>query len=328
MSAELPLKIRADIRDKWDSPKAEIHSAVESLKQTLGHKIVPQVQWPLLYKALKEQYADKGTFVPTISRVAEAFYERFSARLENEATTEWTDQLLGELAKKSNWILQIEPSNPNSIARPKITWKDASGAFYLEIPNSPLVIANMLTGFDQDFDNLFSGAPSPALENDDGWAEVNVVETRVPPSVSTSRSLPAVSIPHKLPIVDALARPTELFKASTPYILMVDASALPLNIHGSHEPSLQLLASYLKKWAKTGSNDSLKRPVLKVDLIESPFFFGVLDRILIEPTNNFMRSSEPINPAVILAFIEGVLGYKEVHTTGSRWVFKHENLLS
>lgn len=106
-----PLKIRADIRDKWDSPKAEIHSTIASLKQTLGYKIVPQVQWPLLYNVLREQYADKGTFVPAISRVVEAFYERLSARLENEATAEWTDQLLGELAKKSKWILEIEVRN-------------------------------------------------------------------------------------------------------------------------------------------------------------------------------------------------------------------------
>ena len=100
-----------DIRDKWDSPKAEIHSTIEALEETLGHKIVPQVQWPLLYNALKEQYADKGTFVSTISRVAEAFYERLSVKLENEATAEWTDQLLNELTKKSKWILEIEVRN-------------------------------------------------------------------------------------------------------------------------------------------------------------------------------------------------------------------------
>jgi len=158
-------------------------------------------------------------------------------------------------------IHSLKPSGPNSTGRPKITWKGANGAFYLEIPSSPLVIANVLSGFDQDFDCLFSGSPSSSLENDDGWAEVNVVETRAPPSVSTSGSFQppqAASIPGKLPVVDALSRPTELFKATTPYVLMVDASSLPLNIHGSHEPSLQLLASYLKKWAKTNSNDSLK----------------------------------------------------------------------
>ena len=155
----------------------------------------------------------------------------------------------------------VKPSSTNSVGRPKITWKGANGAFYLEIPSTSFVIANMLAGFDQDFDNLFSGTPSPPLENDDGWAEVNVVETQAPPPMSTAGSLQptkAASIPQKLPVVDALARPTELFKATTPYVLMVDASALPLNIHGSHEPSLQLLASYLKKWAKTNSNDSLK----------------------------------------------------------------------
>ncbi|KIM46758.1 hypothetical protein M413DRAFT_262028 [Hebeloma cylindrosporum] len=106
-----PLKIRADIRDKWISPKAEIHSTIASVKQMLGHEILPQVQWPFLYNTLKEQHADKGTFVPTISRVVEAFYERLSARLENEAKAEWTEQLLGELAKKSKWILEIEVRN-------------------------------------------------------------------------------------------------------------------------------------------------------------------------------------------------------------------------
>ena len=65
----------------------------------------------MLYNALKEQYADKGTFVPAISRVVEAFYERMLARVENEATAEWTDQLLGELAKKFKWILEIEVRN-------------------------------------------------------------------------------------------------------------------------------------------------------------------------------------------------------------------------
>jgi hypothetical protein len=72
----------------------------------------------LLFNALREQYADKSTFVPTISRVVEAFYERLSSRLENEATAEWTDQLLSELAMKSKWILEIEVTNTTYLQCP------------------------------------------------------------------------------------------------------------------------------------------------------------------------------------------------------------------
>jgi len=38
-----------------------------------------------------------------------------------------------------------------------------------------------------------------------------------------------------------------------------------------------------------------------------------------------VRDKQPINPTLILAFIEGVLGYKEVYTTGYRWVFKRQD---
>ena len=66
--------------------------------------------------------------------------------------------------------------------------------------------------------------------------------------------------------------------------------------------------------------------MLKVELIESPFWFGVIDAIAIEPHMQFnVRDKQPINPTLILAFIEGVLGYKEVYTTGYRWVFKRQD---
>lgn len=70
----------------------------------------------------------------------------------------------------------------------------------------------------------------------------------------------------------------------------------------------------------------LQRPILKVNLVESLFVFGVIDAIEIEPAM-VMREPSPLNPAIILAFVEGVLGYKETHTTGRQWVFKLVNPL-
>ncbi|CAA7267280.1 unnamed protein product [Cyclocybe aegerita] len=344
--SDLPLKVRADIRDQWDSPKAAIHSSVESLAQTLGHKVVPQVQWALLYNAVKETFPDKATFVPTVSRVVIALYGRLLSRIENEAHTNWTDELLDVLAKKPpgpEWMLQVEPSGANSSARrPRVTWKADVGAFYLEIPNhEPPMHATIDAGFDQDLDGLFLAPGSIAttpLDDDDReeWAEVTTVETRTAPPGArllpskmpgSPQPIPMASTVQRLPTIETLARPTELFRVTPPHTLIVDASTSPLTVQGSHQPSLELLANYLKKWAKIDSNDSLKRPVLKVSLAESPFYFGVIDSISIEPTWSLSRNKEPINPSVLLAFIEGVLGYRETYTNGVRWVFKNDSIL-
>lgn len=63
-----------------------------------------------------------------------------------------------------------------------------------------------------------------------------------------------------------------------------------------------------------------------MELVESAFVFGVIDAIIIEPAVA-TRVSPPLNPVLVLAFVEGVLGYKETHTTGAQWVFKLETPL-
>lgn len=56
-------------------------------------------------------------------------------------------------------------------------------------------------------------------------------------------------------------------------------------------------------------------------MIESIFLPGVFDVILIEPSYS-RGDPQLLNPTIILSLVEGVLGYKEVFTNGSRWVFK------
>ncbi|KDR80202.1 hypothetical protein GALMADRAFT_136727 [Galerina marginata CBS 339.88] len=330
MSAELPLKVRVDIRDQWNSPNGLIQKSVDALQKTLGHKIVPHVQWPVFYDALKGAYTDKATFVPAIIRVVTSFYDRLLARLEDEANNEWTEKLLEELGKKpdSSWLLQIEASKGS---RPQAALNVNLGVLTLEIPRRELPQdAETDSGFDKDFDDFFAlphSESSAASANDDEWAEVipgGETRSTAQPAVASLPIVPAPTRPRALPTVERLERPAELFKSITPYILTVDATTRQLVIQGSHQPSLELLAAYLKKWAKTNMNDSQKRPVLAVTLIESAHVFGVIDGIEIEQSTYGMRSTTPLNPALILAFVEGVLGYKETHTTGTRWVYKLE----
>lgn len=147
-----------------------------------------------------------------------------------------------------------------------MTLKRDLGVFTLEIPNLQLPLnAAVESMFDQDLDLLFSsetaGAPSAAAVNDDDWAKVNVpghgTQSSHPPTIS-SPPIPVAPRIQQLPNIDMLDRPAQLFKSIAPYFLTVDARTSPLLIQGSHQPSLELLAEYLKKWAKTNMGDSLK----------------------------------------------------------------------
>jgi hypothetical protein len=102
----------------------------------------------------------------------------------------------------------------------------------------------MTSGFDKDFENFFADNPT-AIE--DEWAHVDdqALETISVPSVH-----PAMDT-DRLPMLDMLLRPDELFKTTTPYILTLEVKFRNvIVVQGSHQASLELLASYLQKWAK------------------------------------------------------------------------------
>jgi hypothetical protein len=67
-----------------------------------------------------------------------------------------------------------------------------------------------------------------------------------------------------------------------------------------------------------------QRPILKVELVESDFVYGLVDSMVITPSSYYYKD---ISPAIILALIEGVLGYTMVHTTGTRWMYRSTSLL-
>ncbi|KAJ6619865.1 hypothetical protein B0H10DRAFT_1126150 [Mycena sp. CBHHK59/15] len=318
MSKNLPLKVRMDIRDLWDSPKSSVTASVESLNKILGHTITPRIEWPILWSDLKDYFSDNSTFVPTIVRYTVAWFESLRGRLDDEAFQEWTEQLLNMLTEASNrktLSLHIEPAGP-SVSSPTTKWNPKLATFHLSVPKAEPVSQSQLDScFDKNFENLFN---AEANTKDDDWADV-AAETHVAAKPSTvSEAFHNGSPPvARLPVLDVLSRPQELFKTTGPYILIVEERGAAIVVQSSHEPSLELLAAYLNKWSKSNPNDSLKRSILKVELIESEFCFGMLDTLTVERTMARNHSDNPINPTIILAFIEGVLRYKLVNTTGA-----------
>lgn len=87
-----------------------LQNSVTTLTATLGHKITPSAQWPLLWGSLKESFPDVADFVPAILTYTSAWYEQLNGMLENDAYAEWTEQLLSVLSNSSGpeFTLNVE----------------------------------------------------------------------------------------------------------------------------------------------------------------------------------------------------------------------------
>ncbi|KAJ7334271.1 hypothetical protein DFH08DRAFT_814288 [Mycena albidolilacea] len=296
----MPLQLRRDIRDKWDSPDSSVHTSISALNKILGYTITPSVEWPILWGAVKDQFPDNTTFVPLVVRYTIAWYERLMGRLENPACEEWTDQLLNTITESSKakaLSLHIEPSE-DGVSLPGTKWNAKLAAFKLFIPKAePVSQIKLDSTYDKCLENLFNA--------DEGWADL-ATETYVPtpPTIGAGPSEERLSV-TRLPVLDALARPPDLFKSTGPYTLIVEERSPQIVVQCSHEPSLELIVSYFTKWGKTNPIDSERRNILRVQLVESEYCYGVFDTVTIERTMG--RRGDSINPVMLLAFIEVIL---------------------
>ncbi|KAF5329967.1 hypothetical protein D9611_010469 [Ephemerocybe angulata] len=334
MTSELPLKIRVDIRDLWNNVQSPLQQSVASLAETLGHKIVPQVKWPTLWGNLKKDFSDPETFVPGIVAYTTAWYEQLNWRLENDAFAEWTETLLSVLSKTSTGAeitLEIQVQSSPSVSVPRTVWSDASNSFHLFIPHGPVSSSSIASYLEQELGQLFIPANSDGKELDEeGWADVGGEPRLSAGSVPLSAargSKPGndLSPPRTLPAITSLTRPSDLLQATTPYILIIETGN-PLLVQCSHQKSLEVLAQYLNKWGKINKNDGQRRNIFAVDLVESDFAVGVNDLLRIEPRVSYGRTG-PINPTIVLAFIEGILGYKFMHASSNRFVYRLDDVL-
>ncbi|KAJ6515050.1 hypothetical protein C8R47DRAFT_500782 [Mycena vitilis] len=323
MSKELPLKVRMDIRDLWDSSTSSVTESVSSLNKVLGHTITPRVEWPILWAELKTEFTDNSAFVPLVVRYTIAWYERLIGRLENDRHADWTDQLLNVITEGANrkaLTLHIEPAE--RIPVPSTKWNAKLATFQLCVPKAePVSQTKLDSTYDKCFENLFN-ADAKDADWDDLAVEAPISVAQRSGAISPSDEAQTVI---RLPVLDAIARPPDLFKTSGPHILIVEERVPHIIVQSSHEPSLELLAAYLNKWGKSNPNDSQKRSILKAELIESEYFYGVMDTLAIE--RNMGRRDTPLNPTLVLAFIEGVMGYKLTNTTGSCRTYVSATLL-
>ncbi len=186
----------------------------------------------------------------------------------------------------------MKTDDEGTLQRPQLIWDVAAGGFRIQVPKrKPTANSAIEAGFDEDLGAFFgnrSSLPPPVpteisiktlpiekpqpdlpqgdqidLPNDDSS------EDRLPETAPPALTLPIFSPISQensvdtrfdgIPSVnDMAAKPTEIFDDLTPYFLVVDAAKIPLRVQASHQASLELIATYLRKWGRVNQNSTLQ----------------------------------------------------------------------
>ena len=96
-----PLKIKVDLRDKWEKADAPAKLAIKDLEGVLGLTIQVNMQPAQLWQELEKFHVDQGTFVPAVVEVIQGWADALRKRLEDEADADWADELLEKFGKSS-----------------------------------------------------------------------------------------------------------------------------------------------------------------------------------------------------------------------------------
>ncbi|KAK1826370.1 hypothetical protein QBC39DRAFT_22606 [Podospora conica] len=332
-SSSLPIKLKLALRDHWDPPTSPLRTTLTTLTTLLGHRILLAPEWPLLHASLSPLYPDKTNLVLTLASLVQTLARSLSEVLDSPANETWTETLLERISQSGAGGLRITLDVGAAVG---VTWSSAPGrtGFVLTVPGREAVVrpegmgAVMRGGLVACFEETETVVPVTERGADE-WADVevdtatgrvDVVETKKQPPPTAGAPPPAVEF---LPNVQSLPRPDELFLRA-PYYLTVTAGHDGVEIHGSHSPSLKVVAEYFKKWCRVNHYDSTAPPAVQVTLSQSPFGLNeMFDRLSVSTKDTRYNSQFQVTAPMIVAFVEGVLGYELISDRGG-WNFKRE----
>jgi hypothetical protein len=147
-----------------------------------------------------------------------------------------------------------------------LTWHDERKAFVLVLPKSRVAsYSELISTFKITLTDCFNEKQASSAVADrtaasmDDWADVSVDKTTGQPSTTTTTTTVASARfeVDRLPDLATLARPDDLLR-QPPYHLVVYGGRGVVEIHGSHSPTLELIAAYLKKWVRSNHAKSTK----------------------------------------------------------------------
>jgi hypothetical protein len=102
-----PLRLRKDIRDKWDKDDSPLQVQFVALQAILGLQATIQVDWEDLWAALEAGYPDKDVFVSSISSIVKMFMDCLMVKLEDSENEAWTEKFLEEVMTDGRLLIAI-----------------------------------------------------------------------------------------------------------------------------------------------------------------------------------------------------------------------------
>ncbi|KAK4695764.1 hypothetical protein P7C71_g2047, partial [Lecanoromycetidae sp. Uapishka_2] len=319
MAGKLPMKVRVDLRDLWDKEDCPAKKSISALKELIGLPVTVMMEPTILWSELQKHYPDQGTFIPSLTAVIQAWADVLKAKLADESNSEWTDNFLEKVSEGRGGIkARVEARAGTRVVSTFLSKPDS--AFIISIPETTPSYRGACGYFTTDFAKILEQDLAPPQENDD-WTSVGI-----PIRSQTHFAASDTVVSTALPTLDSLDRPEVLFARQTPYHLMVRVIHDGILVFGSHQGSLELLAEYLQQYVRNIDNPNVKQQILKTELQKSHLGYGALfDSLSVKPSDHRGRW-EDINPILILAFVEGVLGYHPVRegSEGNQWYFKRD----
>ncbi|KAH8883562.1 hypothetical protein GQ53DRAFT_882329, partial [Thozetella sp. PMI_491] len=328
-----PLKVQIGIRDHWSKEDGPLRTAIKGLNDLVGYGVTAEPEWQLLLTELGEFYDDKTVFVSVVAGCVQAWVKSAKELLDDEANEEWTEKFLDKVKSCHTIRLYLEVGVGH---QGSTYWAESRQAFVISLPRKqifqpaelfPTFRGNLLACFDEK-DATVSKPPAA-----DDWADVEMdsatgraaVVERPAPARGSSGPAGMVSLASDfLPTVSALPRPDVLL-LRPPYHLQMHVGGNEVEIQCSHSPTLQLLSDYLKKWCRVNHNDTRAPPAVDVKLHQSAFgLTEMFDRLELSTKENRFIAQFHITSPMIVALIEGVLGYKLISTYAGTWNFRRE----
>ncbi|KAK0730997.1 hypothetical protein B0H67DRAFT_56775 [Lasiosphaeris hirsuta] len=331
----LPLKVQVSIRDHWAKEDGPLQTTLKGLQELLGHEVHIEPEWHLLITALDEFYPDKANFVVVVTGCVQAWAKSLTELLDDSANEEWTEKVLDKI-KYGRLRLFLEVSASNSASS---SWSEQRNGFIVSLPKEkviqpaelfPVFRGKLLTSFEDDkkphLARRGAADASVGLGAADEWADVEMdAKTGKPQVVEQPSNLSAPAKPKVefLPSAASLPRPDELF-LRPPYHLSLFPGHAEIQIHCSHSPSLKLLAEYLERWCRINHHDTTEPPAVQVVLCQSAFGLGeVFDKLVLSTKETRYTTKFQVTTPMIVAMVEGVLGYELVSTQGT-WSFRRD----
>ncbi|KAH7403680.1 hypothetical protein BKA64DRAFT_458299 [Cadophora sp. MPI-SDFR-AT-0126] len=333
--AALPTRIRQNIRDHFTSPSCSLAAKTTDLTATLGYPIFIDPEWTMLWKTLQAHYPDSSIFVPDITTVILAWCDAFLLWLENSDSEEHVESLLEFLKSRSKLEIVLEISATSK--RPSTVWQKRKCCFIVTLPNGKLPQHHTaMAGFSTDLLNLFNASPTQqassvpmnmsSLHTDtEDWADLDLgsPESQIAPHahIETRLNMPRVDVGDKIPDMSTIQRPEDLTRRPPYWLVVRQEGKMSVIVQGSHAPSMACLDEYLRRWCRGDTSRVNRPPAVEIKLQESAFGLGLLHDTL---TLEAVRGRE-VNAMLVLVFVENVLGYSPVPSSGSAgsvWEFK------